>query len=186
MTITSLLILWTLFYTTINFLLLCSSATWWTIFYPESTLLFLNLLWTTLMVLTIKKTYDDYFSVYPSSHLKCCYVVSMLNMMTLSGGWSKARKFNQSEQIFISSLWLLSDHLKCVFLRHSGEWSVGNSVTCAYASRRSLIAFLAVSAWVLIFDAVHITIDFAVSAWWIYMDFVFRPSTYLCCPEKSQ
>ena len=34
------------------------------------------------------------------------------------------------------------------------------------------------------FDAVHVIIDFAVFAWWIYMYFVFRPCIYLCCPEK--
>ena len=37
------------------------------IFYPESTLLFSNLLWTTLMVLIIKKTCDDYV-VWASFH----------------------------------------------------------------------------------------------------------------------
>ena len=79
--------------------------------------LFLNLVWTALMVLIIKKNLRWLFnlSVDPSSHLKCCYVVSMLNMMTLPGEWSKAGKFNQSEQIFISRSWLLSDSLEVCF-----------------------------------------------------------------------
>ena len=108
MTITILLILWILFYTTINLLLLCSSATWWTIFYPESTSPFPILLWTALMVLISKKNLRWLFkrlSELTSVMLLCCFNLKYDDLV---------RRLKQSSKIqsvwakqFVITIWSL-------------------------------------------------------------------------------
>ena len=176
MAISLLLILWILFTLLLTFydcvLLLPDEL----IFYPESTLLFPNLLWTALMVLIIKKTYDDYlFWASIQAHI---WNVAMLFQCD-----DLVRRSKQSSKIqsvwaniyfqFVITIWSLEVCFSEAFWRMVCRELSGMCI-CITLLTGPLSCCFGLSPN---FDAVQVIIDFAVSAWWIYMDFVFRPST---------